>query len=251
MKGVQIFVHSVRQVFGNLGDAIKISALPYAIQMLAVFLLLGSIDRTGPEMMSGLTGTFILKLTLVIVVTLVTSMWMAVVWHCFILRNERPTGFIPRFLPNRIWAYFRRTLGIIGIFAILGVAFGTVAGLVTGLLFPKGRLRLMSFMILLYFPLLIIFYRFATALPAAAVGALVSFSAGWDATRWEGGTFAMLAVITILLQLAGEVVDIYVFGGSGVSSDIWNLLFDWILGLVLLSILTTLYGHYIERRELV
>lgn len=261
MKGLDIFLHSLRQVLGNLPSAIKISAVPFAIQFLVTFLLTRP-DRTMAmmndpiAMMQG--GPSLVAQLVSIVVMIATSIWMAVAWHRFVLKNETPTGFVPPINGNRLVAYFLRSLLIGIVLVVLGIVLGFVAGVVIlGLAGAGGGgmgaiffITLLT-MLLIYFPLFVVGYRLATALPSTALDEASSFMSGWDATRGETGTFVGLALISVAAMVVSAVLTIFVLAKVTVLFIAWTVVFNWLAMMVGLSVLTTLYGHYIEKRPLV
>jgi hypothetical protein len=254
MKGLQILMHSIRQVIGNLDGAIKVSLVPYGIQALAGTLLLGGamgMARSGGPGagMAGLGfGWFVFVLVL-----LVTSLWIAVGWHRYILLNERPTGFVPVFDAERIFAYFLRSLGYGILLILIAMVLGLVVGGLLSPLVTNGRVGLFMILsaLLIQLPLVLLSFRFTAGLPGAALGQGTDFMAGWQATSGATMDIAVLSVIVVVANLALTLIDVYVFGGLWILSLIWGLLVGWLVTMVGISILTTLYGHYVEKRPLV
>lgn len=259
MKAIQIFLHSLRQVTGNLSDAIRVSAAPYALQFVVSLLLLGTAAATGQadpmEMAKNGGGmVFLLAALLNLVVVLITSIWAAVAWHRFVLKGEAPTGFIPPFRGDRNWAYFARSFGIGILCVVLAIPLGFIGAMVAMPFFNEtgpGVLGLAIVFLVTYLPLTVISYRLSTALPATALDAPSAFTAGWEATKGESATFIVLALISVVAVFAISTIGAKLFGGIMVLALIWQLLFGWFTIMVGLSILTTLYGHYIEKRPLV
>lgn len=263
MKGLHIFLHSVRQVTGNLDSALRISALPFAIQVLAALILL------GPDMMmdSGFSPDtanigYFGSVALNLVVTIFTSLWIAIAWHRFVLRNEVPQGFVPSFAAPRSLAYFGRSF-VIGLLCIavaipLGVVAGVIAAGLSGATGP-GLGSMFILFVLVYLPVAVISYRLSTALPGIALDEERAFSAGWEATKGETETFFVLSVISVVaffvLSFGGSFLLSFlgtlVLGDVSILSFAWDVALGWMMLMVGLSILTTLYGHYIEKRPLV
>lgn len=251
MKGWQILKHSLRQVFGNLNGALRVSAVLYAVQV-AVGLALGvgvvSQGGMGPGMMSG--GLWF-GFAAALLVAILTSLWIAVSWHRFVLLGEN-AGFVPVFRGDRIWAYLLRSLGY-GL--ILLVVFAVGSTLVMMVLRPVLMgipwLFMLATAALIYLPVLVIGFRLTADLPGAALGADVPFLAGWRATQGKNGEIAAMAVILIVLALAVEILGTMVFGMIPVVNLLWGLAIGWVQMMVGVSVLTTLYGHYIEKRALV
>lgn len=257
MKGLLIFLHALRQVTRNLDSALKVSALPYAIQIVAGLILLGPtmFYGQGPDpSMAVAGGGMFASAMLDLVIALFTSVWIAVGWHRFILKNETPTGFVPAFVGRRNWAYFVRSFGI-GLLCILAAfPLGMVGGLIAFPFFGEGGpgfAGIAIIFIVTYLPITMISYRLSTALPGCALDAQSAFGAGWEATRGETATILALAVISVVVFFLGSFVGDFVLGGFSILRLAWSLLFGWFAIMVGLSILTTLYGHYIEGRPLV
>jgi hypothetical protein len=261
MKGLDIFLHSLRQVLGNLPNAIKISAVPFGIQFVATFLLTRP-DRTMAMMQDPMAmmqgGPSLLAQLANLVIVIVTSIWMAIAWHRFILKNEAPAGFVPPIDGNRMGAYFLRSLLIGIILIVLGFVLGIVAGFIMiGLIGAGGggmgtifTITVIS-LLLVYFPLFVIGYRLSTALPGTAIDNAGTFMSGWEATAGETGAFVGLGLISVLAMVVSAVLTIFVLAKITVLFIAWTLVFNWLAVLVGLSVLTTLYGHYIEKRPLV
>ena len=96
----------------------------------------------------------------------------------------------------------------------------------------------------------ILFFRLLPTLPAAAIGEKLSFSESMEATKGTAGTavvlFLVLMLVQILLQLITNV-SIYVFAPLGLVFAVVSAL---IMTLVNVSILTTIYGHYVQARAI-
>ena len=106
-------------------------------------------------------------------------------------------------------------------------------------------------MLVVYVPLAVVSYRLGTSLPAVALDEGGPFMAGWDATRGENGTIAVLALVTVLIVFGSSVIGLYVLIGITPLFVAWNIVFNWLAMMVGVSVLTTLYGHFIEKRALV
>lgn len=258
MKGVQIFLHSLKQVLGNLPGAIKVSALPYAVQFVVSFFLtrpdkMAAMSGDPMAMMEG--GPSLVAQLLSLVVVVLTSVWIAVAWHRYILKNEVPAGFVPPIHKDRMIAYFVRALLIGLLMIVVGFVLGFIAALVGGAVgMATGSLILVTlvFALLVYFPIFVIAYRISTSLPASAVTEDAgSFMAGWDATKGENGTFIGLGLVSAAVMFLNGYISISLLSGVLPLFIIWTLVFNWLAMMVGLSVLTTLYGHFVEKRALV
>jgi hypothetical protein len=257
MTGWRIFIHSVRQVFGNLEGAIRVSILPYAIQTVVTLALLGNASALVQELSTGgpaqgLPAGVALKLAVVWLITLVSAMWIAVAWHRFVLIEDVPYGFVPAFRGGQIWAYFVRTLGISLIAVAVGMVLGVVAGIVTYPMASRGATLgpLILFGVIVLLPLLIIISRLSASLPAAALGTDQAFFSGWEATKGHTAEVVGLSVITTIASLAIQVIGTQILGGLSLLQVAWEIIIGWVAMMVGVSIITTLYGHYVEGRPL-
>lgn len=257
MKGVQIFLHSVRQVVANMQPALQVSAVPYVLQALLAFAILGPQVLTGQRTtfeVGEMTGGQLWQMLAFVPIIVVPMIWVAVAWHRFVLKGEMPHGLVPAFNAGRIWGYFLRSLAIICVMLPLLIALGLVGGLVSSsFLTPDGsNLAAAASMFLIFvFPITAVSYRFSTALPATALEKAGEFWAGWDATKGEFATISVMTLISTAAFFLVSEAGIRLFGGSAPLAFIWEFVWGWFSMMIGLSILTTLYGHYIEGRPLV
>lgn len=247
MKGWQIFVHSVRQVFGNLNAALRVSGVLFLVQIVASFgigtVFLGRMEH-------GMGAGYGFSVALIMLVSIVMSLWIAVGWHRYVLRVELP-GLVPAWHGGRMLAYFGVSL-LIGltllpfaiVFALIGAGFSAVVG-------PNVDLFTAAVgMFLVLLPAFIVSLRLSAILPGVALGQELAFSAGWKATKGETPTFAVLTVVVIVAALVIQI-PARLFGEFSLLGFIWSIGASWVQLMVGVSLLTTLYGHYIEKRPLV
>jgi hypothetical protein len=254
MFGIDIFVHAVRMVVNNLSTAIRISGALMAVQLVVAWVFAGGYVAMGSDVgmlvntgrVSGF-GAF-----LMFIVSIVTSMWIAVAWHRFILIEEQPGSVIPAFNGAAIGSYFVAGL----IFAlILILIFIPVAFLVGILAIPltmsttgqPGLIGAALFGALIYLPLAYIAYRISPILPSAALGERMALKDAWYATGTSGYAFVVLTLVSVL---AGVIVQAPASILGWPIGPIWLFLVQWATVMVGASILTTIYGHYVEKRPL-
>lgn len=258
MKGLEILLHSIRQVFGNLDGALKVSAVPYAVQVVVGLVIGASAAGMGSGMGAGMpSGGMMAGMgfagLVTLIVVLITSLWMAVAWHRYILLSEHPTGYVPPFNGDRIMAYFLRSLGYGIVLILIGMLLGMVMGLILAPVANSGRIVLFMILmsVLVYLPMLVLSFRLTAGLPGAALGAGTDFMAGWQATQGATVDIAVLSVFVVGAHLIFGLVDFYLFSGVWLLSFLWNVIVGWLIVMVGISILTTLYGHYVQKRLLV
>ena len=256
MKAWTIFTHSLRMIFGNLSQLMKITLVPALIGfafmvgwmvILTIFANQFSVLESGPieggpGAISGsaLLGTFLLLLILIMI-----GLWPVVAWHRFILLAEYPTGWIPTLRFDRILSYAGHAilLGLVALVLVLPV--GMIMGVTETAAPVAGRICL----VLVVLALNVIVLRLSPILPAAAIGQPLRMKEAWEATKGANGTILLLLVILsvfqFILQFAlGLVMVIPLIG------PLIMLVGVLISALINVSILTTLYGHFVEGRDL-
>ena len=257
MNGWRIFTFSLRNVFGNLRVAIRVSALLFVVQ---IVVSLASGIALGPQYQSSATGAsteavaigaLFLKALPGLAVAIIAYLWTAVAWHRYVLTGEASPSLIPHFEGRRMLAYFGVILLVIGILVVVAIFIMLVFGLLAHILGASSLGGTFSFLplgiaLLLSAPSL----RLMTVLPGIALSAGHPLSEGWSATRGETATFYQIGVITLvfamLIQgLVGALQSVFPLLAFGISIPL-----QWIEMMVGISVLTTLYGHYIERRAL-
>ena len=256
MKAWQIFRHSVRQVTGNLPDALRLSLVPVLVQVVAVILLVGVTAASLAAAEARQPGAgFAVGFTIGFIVTWAAVLWIAVAWHRFVLLGETPHGWFPPFHGARIWAYFLRSLAYLVLTVVAAAVLGGILGLVLAMagVDPGATpIWMTCLMILVAFPAIALSLRLSAGLPGAAIGAGTDFAAGWRATEGANGTFLGLGVILILVQGVLSGIGIVLnFANLSILSFAWDMVTSWLMTMVGVSVLTTLYGHYVEGRPLV
>ena len=253
MLALRIFRHSMRQVIGNWQAALRLALVPNVILYLVLLsvsggVLAGVLHPSGP-------GAVLLVIAMLLV-AVVTGAWVAVGWHRFVLLNEPPAGFLPPLHTDRMKSYLGRSvelgalsLGLSIVVAIGGMALGNAIGptaydssLALGFLVGLATFAAMA----------VILGRVSLILPAAALGKDLRMGQSWAATRGQGGTLFILTLMFLALSVILALPEGFLRGlGLGVLAIAWRLVVQIGLTLLLLSILTTLYGHFVERRALV
>ncbi len=252
--GWQIVRHSFVLLFGNFAEALKVSAGPVLIGAVAV-VLLGALFGASPMLLAGpadATGvdaaTAFLALAAVLVYLFVIS-WIAVAWHRFILLEDYPSALLRlRGLP--VLAYAGRAVLVALVLVLAAVPVVLVMAALTaglGLGASPGAAVLLSFVIGVVFTFL--WLRIALVLPATAVGRPFGIREAWQASARASGDILQATFIVVGLNALATLAAQLLFG-IGVLALAANLLISWITLMVGTSLLTTLYGHLVEGRDL-
>lgn len=257
MKGLQIFLHSVRQVTGNLEGALRVSALPYLAQAVVGLVLVGSAGSIAGGVEAGnpvaaLSGGNGLAMLVALAVAIGAGLWMAVAWHRYVLLGELPEGFIPVWKGARILAYFLRSLGYGVLIILAGAVWGAFVGYALSFIASWSvALFMLLVALLVQIPIAAAAFRLSAALPGAALGDERDFMAGWQATAGHTGDILVLSVFAIGAHVILALIGTTILSHIWVLLILWQFVTGWLVMMVSVSILTTLYGHYIEGRPLV
>ncbi len=257
MQAKRLLVHSIRQVFGNMGAAVRISGALYVVQW-AVALALGmaAAKRLQPvagdqtAMLAALKGLFGPAI-LALAVVLLTDFWVAVAWHRYVLKEEARPGLIPRFDGQRILGYFGTALAIAGFLIVPALMIDMlIGGTLRGLL-GSNFLAVLTTQVLVQTLLGAFAFRLSTVLAGVALEPGHKIAEAWQATEGETATFLELAFYCALALAAVDLAGSTLLGGVVVLQIAYNFVARWVITMVGISILTTLYGHYIQKRPLI
>ncbi len=252
MQGWKIFTYSLEMVFGNLRAAFRVSLALYLAQAaFGIYFTSGYGDFMRQLAAGDVTSFppgFWLSWTLFIAISFVTSLWIAVGWHRYILIEENNGAIIPPFQGRQMLAYLGKSL-LIGL--LLGLAFIMISSflsLVMGAVAGVGGVLMstfISFGLVFYF-----FYRLGLILPAAAVGNSMTFSESWENTAQASAAIGQLAVIAIGFVALTQIPQYMNSDPDSVINIVYTYVLGWITMMVGASVLTTLYGVYFEGRKI-
>lgn len=244
--GLRIFMHSVNLVLNQLNGALRISGVLYVASLLVsivsyFFFVQSAMTDPTPPWQAIILGIVIGFLYL----------WIAVAWHRFVLLDEMPQTLLPPFHGDRMAAYFGRSVVLFLIILLIAIVLGFVNGIVIAAT-NGSPLALMLTTLLIVFVTLVLSYRLAPMFPAAAIGKALGVREAWAATAGANGTILALALIS---ALASVIVDLPVFllrefPGGAIITFLWTAVTAWFKLLIGVSILTTLYGVFVEKREI-
>lgn len=244
--GWTIFMHSVRMVLDNLGPALRVSAVLYllqaASQILTFFMPQADPTAGDPTVAPVAAG----ELLLLMVLALVASLWIAVGWHRFVLTGETPRGWLPAWHGSEILSYLGRSI-VIGLLIGLGIA--VIGGLAMGVAMAvPGLMGMVAFGLVGLASY--VFFRIGLILPAAALGEKLSLGESWQATAKDDKAILVLALIVMAGQFLISVPAMIDGNSSSVISLVYSIVVNWFATMIGISVLTTLYGYFVEGRSL-
>ncbi|OSQ49893.1 hypothetical protein [Marivita geojedonensis] len=249
MKGWQIFRHSFNLVMANLDQALRLSLVLYLVQ--SAYTVYSFLNP--PEMMD-FEGTqvpvmspeVIVPTILLGLLAVIASLWIAVAWHRFALTGESAVGWVPRFHGSAIMGYLGRSI-MIGLLVVLGVIVVSIpVGIISiGLPPLAGIMSLILIGLAAY-----LFFRLGIMLPAAALGEKLTLGDAWDATKGQSGTILTLALIVVGASIVVQLPSWFNDDPGSVINIVYSLVVNWFATIIGISVLTTLYGHFVENRPI-
>ncbi len=179
---------------------------------------------------------------------------IAVSWHRFILMDEVAVGWARLKIDAKVLAYFGNTILVMLLFSLL-VTLLLVLMLSLPLAGGVGAL----FTLPVFAALLVLMFRFNVKLPAVALGNnQFNFGDALAATR--GNTVPIFILVSLAFAIAA---------GAGLISILalrpleylegllpWILtavalsLVNWVVSIFFITLLTTMYGYFVEGRDL-
>ena len=243
--------HAIKMILDNIGEAIKASAVPVILLFLLAVVFGSAIPTIDPSMtpdeLAAINlGAVFGNLLIMVVGYLILFGWLAVTWHRFILLGEYP-GPVPAFAGKNVGAYIGQLVILFLVLIGVGLAVALAGGLVTMILPVFAALVGAVLFVLLG----VVYLRLALTLPAVAVGARLGLREAWEVTKPHAGTFVGIFFLLVLLRIVMALPGLLMASiGLGLVAVALNLLASWFTMIVGVGILTTLYGHIVEGREL-
>ena len=260
----KIFRRSVLIVSDNLKEAFRISgaifvAAVFASSALNVFLTgdliigppqfqtvtndsgqdqLMALNFSSEKMIALLGGNFIF---------FIAMSWIAIAWHRFILIEESGNQLIPIWNNLRVLKYSIKTIAIISsVIFILIIPFSMLNIFINGL----GLVAILPIVnILLFISFYYLFFRAGLVLPSIALDETMSIRKSFRETKDISNEIWGLAAIVITMILSIGIIS-GILAPSNIIGVLVTSFFQWIVVMISASLMTTLYGHVVERRPI-
>lgn len=249
MKGWQIFRHSFNLVMANLEQAFRLSLVLYLVQSIyTVYSFLNpteTVDFEGTEL-PVMSPDTILPTIVLGTLAVIASLWIAVAWHRYALTGESTSGWLPSFHGNAVMGYLGRSI-LIGVLIVLGMMVLSIpVGIISiGLPALSGIMSLILIGAAAY-----LFFRLGVMLPAAALGEKLTLGDTWDATKGQSSTILVLALIVVGASIVIQLPSWFNDDPRSVINVVYSLVVNWFATIIGISVLTTLYGHFVENRPI-
>ena len=98
--------------------------------------------------------------------------------------------------------------------------------------------------------LIVCFYRLSIILPAAAIGNPITISEAWNSTTGISGSILVLLVVTFLFQLLVQLVFSALVFIPVLGVLLMVFFGTLVLPMINVSLFTTMYGLFVEKRQL-
>lgn len=264
----QAFAHAMHSVRAHISVAFSMS-LPWLVLLLAVvigrYIYLQSALTGNQQQDAALALTTGIPLFLILTFAFCS---IAVNWHRFVFMDEVARGADRLRTDSLVWRYFGNFLLItIILLLIVMLASLPLAVVLAVLQIPVETLQNVAawpwparigVQFILACLVTSLFFRFAIKLPAIALGRK-DFSLGnaWFATRGNTLSLLALAAYNMLTVFAAELVlELLAIGLSQLHQTVGEILtlvlgtvMQWLVAILGTTILTSLYGYFVENRD--
>jgi hypothetical protein len=249
--------HAIRSVRNNIAYAFRISWPWYTVVLLASLgasVLLEALTGGDIENNPGPAVPIYIVLGFI---NLVSFASIAVNWHRYILLDEVPSGSELFRLDDKTWRYLGNLILVMLI--MIGIVIAIVLPVFV-LAASSESLRFLSFLAVLvaYCFAVVVLYRLSVKLPAIALGRHdFRMRDAWAVTRDNKLSIFIVAVLQFLLALAMLLAIVLVILGLSSANAILGLavgtvaqvVAGWLLSIFGITILTSLYGFFVEGRD--
>lgn len=258
----QIVMHAFNTIFGNIVDALRVSIGPSLIFCLIAFAAFAMFGPSFQELMWIMQGqvqdplnptttggasaeaevSYLLIEFVLSFVLIFFFAWIAVAWHRFVLLEEYPQS-VPQYRDRPIADYAGKSFGI----ALITVALSFIPAIFIsefgGLVATIGNFVVPVLMTYVWL-------RLAICLPGVAVGNPMTLREAWSASKPVDTQIIGIALILMAISYVSSQILSPIYGVLPIIAIALKLVVNWVVIMLGISILTTLYGHLVEGRDL-
>jgi hypothetical protein len=260
MLGWKIFAHSIGMVWRNLGAAARLSIGPILLFLagalivpLALALYPGALSTQEPSI--GVLVVFGLGAPAAFALVIAAMVSFAVGWHRHVLLEIPVQGLFTPGTRSRLLPYLGRTVQIFVITALVVLTINGVIMVLRGLVIgqnPAWDDTTFSgvWSAAMWLIGTLIGYRLAPVLPATALGAPIGVATAWRTTRGANVDVVVMALLSVGLSTVLQLIAQGLTEALPLLGVLWVFVAGWFSAVLTISILTTIYGHFVEGREL-
>lgn len=241
----KILLHTFRMIFGNLGQALKVSVGPYLILILGYAVSLAALFMMGDSTVR-MMPLITIMVSVLLPLSLFVAAWVAVSWHRFILLEEG-AGLLPTVKGKPIWPYAGR-LTLLGLLiAIIAISLVFLVGIISAVL-PFLAIPLFVVVVVI---LGFVGLKIAVSLVGTALGKTMQVGEVWKATDRINNTIFGLVFLMVIINVVPGLIIAGIAAYIPIIGFVLDVALSWLTMMLGISILTTIYGHVIEGRPLV
>lgn len=258
--------HMVSSTFNHLGFALR-AQWPWMVIVAGIFLVLATttnipMSATPEENEAyfrahpGELGWFVFLVLVGVLVAMLAFSSIAVAWHRYVLLDEVPKGLARLRVDATVWRYFGNIflIGLLLVVAMLPLSLLVMT--LFGLHPALGVIGALAYVVFLVMPII---YRLSIKLPAIALerrdfrlgDAWIVSQANWWQIAGVGVSVTLLSwIVGLIMALVSKLLTMVL--GESVGGWIDILLqtgVNWVLTIMGITLLTTLYGFFVEKRE--
>jgi len=255
-----ILQKSIAIIIDNISEALRISGAIFVISVFAAtavtVLMTGGMIAQMPVLEAGTVPTpqeqaEIVQIASAMLISnlifFVAMSWIAVAWHRYVLLEEETNQLFPYWKTGRILGYLWKTL-VVGFCVGFMVVFPfVIAASLLGAVGMAAVLPILGLAMFVCFYYL--FFRMGLALPASALDQKMTLKEAFQATTDLSNQIWGLAVLVVGITLIAGIL-IGTIAPNNIIGVLITSVFQWFMVMISASLLTTLYGHAIERRSL-
>jgi hypothetical protein len=244
--------HAFQSVWLNRMVALRMSWIWYIIVALVLAFSTQMASTRGAANPEAPQAEFFLIDALTLLLVLLVNSTFAVHWHRYILLDEIPGMFDTFRLDGKVWRYFGNSLLIMLGLIVPSIAIAIPFVFIAAVFAPQ--LAALGSAIGVIIVVSVGFLRLGLKLPAIALGVIdYRFADAWRASAGNSVRIAAVFLITLSVALiAAAIVAALSLSGAFlgvVLGFILQLVINWFLTFFMITLLTSLYGFFVQKRE--
>lgn len=202
MLAFQIAKKSLQLITNNVYDVLRICAVLYLLNLIfkmIVMYVFAGIWTVEPvkfdveEINSGLVALMVIGS---ILVSTIITLWVAVTWHRYVLLEEAPNGWLPRWNKSANLSYFYQILKLVLISLVLGMVVGVLITTSIGMTGDaSGKFWVFLAIIIVAFAFIIL--KISLIFPSAAVETNMTVADSWCETNPYNKTLLALTIAAV------------------------------------------------------
>ena len=253
--------HILQSTLRNLPFAFHVSwpwmAIMFPLQAAVTLYVTANFPSLDPNNIDPKTAMQLLSVQVPAgIMSLIATSSVAVSWHRYILLDEVPVGWQRLRLDGPVLRYFGNAI----LLSVIIVALALIPALAIGLIgTATGGVATIALMPLLLALLVVIGLRLSVKFPAVALEHKeFGFKSAWQATNSNTLPFFLLILtlvaVGVIVALVATVISLP-FGWiqsdfSAMAILAIQFVVNWVMMIFSVTVLTTLYGYFVEKRSL-